>query len=231
MARDGSVTRKAIMDAAQALILETGFSAASVDAVITRAGITKGAFFYHFKTKAELALALVQRDAEADAAHLETNLQRAESLSRDPLQQLLICIGLYEEEMARLTAPYPGCLYASFIYEAQLFDAATIAVVRQVFTHWTQRIAGKLEAVMQLYPPRLPVEVKTLAETSLVLAEGAFILSKVQRDPGAVAAQWRQYRNYLELLFSPQLPDPVPRRGNDAAGVTRDKLDVSVPAK
>lgn len=213
------------MDAAQGLILETGFSAASVDAVIARAGITKGAFFYHFKSKAELALALVRRDADADAAHLQGILDRAESLSRDPLQQLLICIGLYEEETAQLTAPYPGCLYASFIYESQLFDDATMKVVREVFSHWTQRITEKLEAVLRLYPPRLPVEVRTLAEMSLALAEGAFILSKVQRDPAALAAQWRHYRNYLELLFSPTLPQP------DAAGVKRGKLDATIAPK
>ncbi len=223
MPRDGTITRKAIMDAAQALILETGYSAASVDAVIGRAGITKGAFFYHFKSKAELALALVQRDADADAAHLQSVLDRAEALSRDPLQQLLICIGLYEEETAQLTAPYPGCLYASFIYEAQLFDDATMGVVREVFSHWTARISAKLEAAMAMYPPRLPVDIRTLAEMSLALAEGAFILSKVQRDPAALAAQWRHYRNYLELLLAPQIPDP--------AGMKRDKLDAALAAK
>lgn len=229
MPRDGTITRKAIMDAAQALILETGYSAASVDAVIARAGITKGAFFYHFKSKAELALALVQRDADADAAHLQGILERAEALSRDPLQQLLICIGLYEEETAKLTAPFPGCLYASFLYESQLFDAATMKVVREVFSHWTQRITAKLDAVMRLYPPRLPVDVTTLAEMSLALAEGAFILSKVQRDAGPLAAQWRHYRNYLELLFSPALPALA--AAPNAAGVKRDKLDAAVPAK
>jgi TetR/AcrR family transcriptional repressor of nem operon len=232
--RDGSITRTAIMDAAQALILETGYSAASVDAVIGRAGITKGAFFYHFKSKAELALALVRRDAERDAALLQANLDRAESLSRDPLQQLLICIGLYEEETAKLTAPYPGCLYASYIYEAQLFDAATMAVVRGVFDNWTARIAAKLEAVARLYPPRLPVTVRAVAEMSLALAEGAFILSKMQRDPAALAAQWRQYRNYLELLFAPQLPEPAAkniRAGGDAEGVKHGKLDLPQPAQ
>ena len=85
------------MNAAQAQILETGYSAASVDAVIARAGITKGAFFYHFKSKAELALALVRRDADHDADLLQGNLDRAESLSRDPLQQLLVLVALYEE--------------------------------------------------------------------------------------------------------------------------------------
>ncbi|MEK9971710.1 MAG: hypothetical protein VW600_21435, partial [Ferrovibrio sp.] len=158
----------------------------------------------------------------------------AESLSRDPQQQILICIGLYEEETGRLTEPYPGCLYASYIYEAQLFDATTMNVVRGVFDNWTARIRDKLEAVMKLYPPRLPVTATALAEMSLALAEGAFILSKVQRDPAALAAQWHQYRNYLELLFAPQLPEPARaniRADKDAAGVKRGKLDAAAPAK
>lgn len=229
MPRDGTATRTAIMDTAQALILGSGYAATSVDAVIGGAGITKGAFFYHFKTKADLAKALVLRDAERDAAHLEQNLTRAESLSNDPLQQLLICFGLFEEDLAKLSAPYPGCLYASFVYEAQLFDAETMAVVHEVFGNWTRRISAKLEQVVALYPPRLAVDIRTLAEMSLTQAEGAYILGKVNRDAKAPAAQFRHYRNYLELLFAPQAPNAsqggTARTG--AGAVTSPELDAA----
>lgn len=210
MARNGAITRTAIMDAAQALILESGFSATSVDAVIARAGITKGAFFYHFKTKADLAEALVLRDAANDAAHLEKHLAAAEALSDDPLRQVLICMGLFEQEMEALVAPYPGCLYASFIYEAQLFDERTLQIVREVFSGWRRRIGDKLRLIMAQYPPRLAVSVETLADMNLAIAEGAYILSKVNNDPGAVAAQFRHYRNYLHLLFAPDPTAPLP---------------------
>lgn len=210
MSRNGAATRKAIMDAAQSLILETGFSAASVDSVIARAGITKGAFFYHFKTKADLAEALVLRDAANDAAHLEKHLARAERLSADPLQQVLICMGLFEQEMEALVGPYPGCLYASFIYEAQLFDERTLQIVREVFAGWRKRIGEKLRLVMAAYPPRLPVSIETLADMNLAIAEGAYILSKVNKDPRAVSAQFRHYRNYLHLLFAPDPAKPLP---------------------
>ncbi|WP_341704517.1 helix-turn-helix domain-containing protein [Ferrovibrio sp.] len=202
MPRDGTATRTAIMDAAQALILETGFAAASIDTIIARTGITKGAFFYHFRTKAELARALVERDAALDAAHLERHLSRAETLSRDPLQQVLLCLGFYEEEMVAMNAPYPGCLYACFLYEAQLFDAETMDLVRGVFAHWAGQIGDKLRQAARLHPPRLPVSIATLADMGLAITEGAYILSKLRQDPLAVAAQFRHYRNYLELLFS-----------------------------
>lgn len=204
MARNGAATRTAIMDAAQAQILATGFAATAIDSIIAAAGITKGAFFYHFKSKADLARALIERDAQKDAAHLAHNMGRAEALSRDPLQQILICLGLYEEDMIAMNAPYPGCLYTSFIYEAQLFDDATMDVVHQVFAGWTALIAAKLRDAAALYPPHLPVSIDTLADMSLALTEGAFIISKLRRDPLAVAAQFRHYRNYLELLFTPR---------------------------
>ncbi|NIV21718.1 MAG: TetR family transcriptional regulator, partial [Gammaproteobacteria bacterium] len=41
MARSGAATRENLLDAAQALIFDHGFSATSVDKVIERAGVTK----------------------------------------------------------------------------------------------------------------------------------------------------------------------------------------------
>src|SRR5688572_2132294 len=119
--RDPERTRERILDAAQALILDHGFGATTVDAVVRRAGITKGAFFHHFAAKSELGQALVERYAAMDRAHLEENLTRAEKLASDPLQQMLVFIGLYEEEFEALEEPFPGCLFASYIYENKLF--------------------------------------------------------------------------------------------------------------
>ena len=55
MARDGTMTRTKIMDAAERLILEQGFGGTSIDRVIEGAGVTKGTFFYNFRTKTDLA--------------------------------------------------------------------------------------------------------------------------------------------------------------------------------
>lgn len=201
MPKDGTDTRTGIMDAAQDLILEKGFAGTSVDAIVERAGVTKGAFFHHFPGKASLARALVERFAELDAGHLEENLARAERLSRDPLQQVLIFVGLFEEAMGQLTEPYPGCLFASYCYEAQLFDAETHEIIRNAILLWRERFGAKLREAAEVHPPRVDVDPAVLADELTVVFEGAFILSKMLDDPKAVAAQLRQYRNYLELLF------------------------------
>jgi len=66
MPRNGAATKEKILEVAQALVLEYGFGGMSVDQVITAAGITKGAFFHHFKSKNELANALLKRYVQMD---------------------------------------------------------------------------------------------------------------------------------------------------------------------
>jgi TetR/AcrR family transcriptional repressor of nem operon len=202
VARDGIRTRTAILDAAQDLILQQGFAATSIDQIIERTGVTKGGFFYHFASKSELAHALVERYAALDAEHLERTLDRAERLSRDPLQQVLIFVGLLQEEAGELTEPFAGCLYASYCYEAQLFDDHTFAVVRSGVRHWRGRFRAKLEAVIEHHRPRLPATAEELSGMILALFEGSFILSRILAEPQYIAEQLGHYRNYLELLFA-----------------------------
>ena len=209
MSAKGAGTRAAIMDAAEALVLEQGFAASSVDRVIERAGVQKGTFFYHFKTKSDLAQALVERYAQRDAEHLERTLARADALARDPLQRLFIFVGLLREEAAALAEPSAGCLFASFLGEAGLFEARTHDAIRGSFLHWQAVLGARIAEVMERCPPRLPTSPEALVDMALALFEGAFVLSKTLRDPRTLAVQIDQYRNYLELLFAPPEPGNV----------------------
>lgn len=221
MARDGSATRTAIMDAAEALILGQGFAATSVDRIVEQAGVTKGSFFYHFPSKAELAHALVSRWAALDLEHLETNFARAEQLSRDPLQQLLIFVGLVRELAQSMPDPSQGCLFASYCYEAELFDARTLDVAKEDMLAWRHRIAGKLREVLERYPPRFPVSPDSLAEMLTVLFEGGFVVTKLCHHRETIGEQLEHYRNYLELLFAPETARPPEPARKRAAGRSR----------
>ena len=103
MSSKGDVTRDRILDAAQSLILDRGYAGVSVDQLISSLNLTKGAFFHHFKSKSELARTLIERYANEGITLFEESLKRAKKLSDDPLQQLLILVGLYEELFEDLT--------------------------------------------------------------------------------------------------------------------------------
>jgi TetR/AcrR family transcriptional repressor of nem operon len=200
--RDPERTRERILDAAQALILDHGYGSTTVDAVVNRAGITKGAFFHHFGSKGDLARALVDRYALLDKQHLEHNLERARKLATDPLQQVLVLIGLYEEEFESMAEPFPGCLFASYIYENKLFDTETIAVLRESTLMWRAVAREMLDKVAAAHPPRVPVDMESLADLFYALTEGSFIMTKTLGDKTLLARHTRHLRTYLELLFS-----------------------------
>lgn len=201
MPRDGTATRKRILDAAQALILERGYAGTTVDNVLTAVGITKGAFFYHFKSKDDLAKALLQRFADEDAEIYRQTRARAEKLSSDPLQQMLIFIRLFEDMFEGLKEPYPGCLFASYVYELQQFDDSTRTLISDAFLDWRALLRENFDAIARLYPPKNAVDSANLADAFTVVLEGAFVTGKALDEPALVAEQLRLFRNYVELLF------------------------------
>lgn len=202
MRRDPERTRTRLLDAAEELVLEHGFGGTTVEAVIGRAGVTKGAFFHHFASKAALGHALVERYASLDAEHFAVTLKRAERLSRDPLQQLLIFVTLFEEEMEVLTEPFPGCLFASYCYQAGLFDEETMEIVRRSMRRWRDTLGAKLREVAERHAPRREADLGSLADMLMTIFEGAFVLSKTLEEPKLVAGQLAHFRAYLELLFA-----------------------------
>lgn len=202
MRRDGEATHERILDAAEALILEHGYGGTSVDRVIEAAGLTKGAFFYHFKSKADLARALVERFARLDREQFERNMARAQAITRDPLQQMLVFVGLFVELMERLEEPYPGCLFASYVYQRGLMDPEALGIVQSSLRFWRARLAERFREIMERHPPRIEVDPESLADAFTVIIEGAFLLSRSLDEARVVADQLRHYRNYLELLFS-----------------------------
>jgi TetR/AcrR family transcriptional repressor of nem operon len=54
------VTRSTILHKAFELIYRQGYQATSVDVIIATTQVTKGAFYYHFKNKDEMGLAMIQ---------------------------------------------------------------------------------------------------------------------------------------------------------------------------
>jgi TetR/AcrR family transcriptional repressor of nem operon len=201
MVSKGEKTQQRILDTAQTMILDHGYAGVSVDQLITRVGLTKGAFFHHFKSKKELARTLIQRYSDEGVQLFRDNLARAKKLSDDPLQQLLIFIGLYEELFEGLTEPYPGCLLAAYVMEMQQFDEDTRRIIDVEFELSRTELTKLINEISQLYPPRIELDPVSLADGFMSVFEGAFILSKSLNEADITRQQLRHYRNYIELLF------------------------------
>lgn len=198
-------TRERILDAAQRLVLERGFGSTTVDAVIDAAGVSKGAFFHHFRSKGDLGRSLVERYAAADAEVLDKAMAAAEAVSEDPAVQLVEFVRSFEKAADAAIEAQPSCVFISFIYERELASAGTDQIISGAVRHWRHRIQEKLEAAAAVRAPAGEVDLAALADHVFVTFEGAFLLVRALGDTGAMRRQLAQLRHYLELLFA--VPD------------------------
>lgn len=202
MSKQGSSTRERILDTAHDMVLRQGYAATSLDQILGKTGVTKGAFFYHFKSKEDLARALFERYLRSDREVLEQSLHRAEKLASDPLQQILLAIGFLEEMFSGVEEPHPGCLIASYCYQNELMTPETTAQGRAALALWRDAIAAKLRAAARIHPPRVEPDFDALGDLPNVVIEGGFVMAKVYGDPKFLARQLRQLRHLIELAFA-----------------------------
>ena len=173
----------------------------SIDDVLRATGLTKGAFFHHFKSKADLADQLMRWYAEADMTMFRTFMAKAEAMHDDPLDQLLQFLKDFEVYLADPDNPPRGCMYALYTYEDDHFENDVKGFVAETLQTWTAMYIRKFQEVIDRYPPARPVTAKRLAEMFVSVIEGGLILERAYRNPGLTARQSEQFRNYLELLF------------------------------
>ena len=201
MSRDASGTKERILDAAQAQVMARGFAATSVDAIQEAAGISRGTFFYHFPSKDALARALIERYARQDHELTESLMARAEKLATDPLQQALVFMGLFEELFREVGPVRAGCLFASYSYEAGLFDDETHRLIAGSLEHFRKVLGDKLQQALERHPPRVPVDPYDLADLASAAFQGAYVMWRVLGDSERIAMPIQHFRTYVELIF------------------------------
>jgi TetR/AcrR family transcriptional repressor of nem operon len=186
-----------LLDAAMQVIRARGYSATTVDDICRAAGLTKGAFFHHFKSKEELAV--------ATAAHFS---QMAEQLfgaapyheAADPLDRLL---GYVDFRAAIIEGPIPAftCLLGTMVQEA--YDTHP-AIRRACDTYIALHAAGvaqDIAAAKARYVPDATWSAESLALYTQAVLQGAFILAKAKGGPEVARACVAHLRRYIEFLF------------------------------
>ena len=100
-------TRTAILDVAQDMLQRQSISGVSFQLLADRIGIKKGSMYYHFKTKDELAIAILERASQ----DLKTSFVRGKHKSA--IEQLDIIFMIYEKFIGPGQRMCPGGCFAS----------------------------------------------------------------------------------------------------------------------
>ena len=201
MSSKAEATRERLLKAAKKLVMSKGFAGMSIDDVLKETDLTKGAFFHHFRSKADLAEQLMGWYADSDMKMFRTFLAEAEATHDDPMDQLMKFLKDFENYLCDPDNPPRGCMYALYTYEDDHFENSVKGFVAETLHTWTAMYIRKFQEVIDLYPPVKPVTAKRLAEMIVSVIEGGLILERAYRNPGLTSRQSAQFREYLELLF------------------------------
>ena len=201
MSSRSNSSRERILKNAEAIILEKGFHATSIEDIMEMSAITKGGFFYHFENKNVLAKALVNRYLAQDDEIFARLGDQAKSLSEDPLHQLLIFLKLLSEMMRDMEGAHPGCLVASFTYENQQFQADIKDLIRQGILNWREMMLQWFSDINDVYEAKVSVSTETLADMFTVVIEGGIILARNFNNNQTLVEQILAYRTFVRSIY------------------------------
>ena len=194
--------RSALLDAAHTLVRRKGWSATSVDEICAKAGVTKGAFFYHFVSKEALGVAAAERWT-ARAQHLIFELPDYLKIE-DPRDRVL---GHIDFRLAMIAGPAEdySCFVGSMVQEAFATSDAVRAAGDASITAYSKRLAEDIQQAIDRYGAPAGVSALGLAYHVQAVLQGAFVLAKAKGDPAYPRETIGHLKRYLSLIFGKEL--------------------------
>jgi TetR/AcrR family transcriptional repressor of nem operon len=198
--RAPEATREKLLKAAFEEIYRRGFQAASLDTILAQAGVTKGALYHHFPTKAALGYAVV--DEVVKGLLLERWLGVLHAQPGDPVTALQ---GTLRHRAANLTAGEIelGCPLNNLAQEMSPLDEHFRRSVDATFETWREGFAQALARGQAEGSVRRDVDAKKVATFIVAAVEGSYGLAKSAQSGPMVRANLELLGMFLESLRAP----------------------------
>jgi TetR/AcrR family transcriptional repressor of nem operon len=202
MAQAQHESKTRILDAALRVIRAKGYSATTIDDVCLAAGLTKGSFFHHFKSKEELALAAAGHFAAMADGLFATAPYRS---LQDPLDRLLGYVD-FRKAILQGSLPEFTCLLGTMVQETfETHPAIRDACGTYIDAHAAE-ITKDIGEAKSRYAPDANWSAESLGFYTQAVIQGAFILAKAKGGPQVAAECLGHLRRYLEMLFNQPKP-------------------------
>ncbi|WP_324752018.1 TetR/AcrR family transcriptional regulator [Roseovarius sp. Pro17] len=201
--------RTRLLEAARDIIRQKGFAATSVDDLCQSAGVTKGAFFHHFKTKDALGVAAANYWAETTSALFAGAPYHEPD---DPLDRILAYLEFRKAIIGGETFEYT-CLVGTMTQEVHdSTPAIRDACADSIFGH-SATLEADIEAARAQRGISADWTAESLARHTQAVLQGGFILAKATGDADLARESVDHLIRYVRQLFGIEsaAPNPTPR--------------------
>jgi len=186
------------LNAALQVIRAKGYSATTVDDICHAAGMTKGSFFHHFKSKDDLALGAV---AHWDAGTTDFFASAPYHNATDPLARLLGYVD-FRETILKGELPDYTCLVGTLVQETYDTHPAIREACDRCLTSHVAELTRDVEAAKKLYAPSASWTAESIGYFIQTVLQGSFIFAKAKQSPEIIRENLQHLRKFLIDLFN-----------------------------
>ena len=183
----GEKTREHILKTSRKILLAQGFHNTSISEIISATGVKKGNLYYHFASKEDLGLAVLEDAKEEFFLFLDKSLSGA-----DPVAKIInSCQAIFKEQKKNNFVG--GCLFGNTALEMTDSSPEFASVIQEVFDRWTGKLEALLTDTQDAGNLSLKIPPKLLAKTVVATMEGAIMMTRVSKRE-------KDLRDFLEAI-------------------------------
>lgn len=190
-----AATRLNILQKAFELVYKNGYRTTSVDEIIATTQVTKGAFFYHFKNKDEMGIAMIN---EVMYPGLYNDMVIPLVNSSEPITEIYASMHALLLENPFFIVKY-GCPAINLVEEMASYNDTFKAALGRLTSQWQEAIATALEKGKTAGKIRQDVDTAQVAQFILSGYGGIRNLGKIYGKE-IYTGHLNQLKNYLDNL-------------------------------
>jgi AcrR family transcriptional regulator len=184
--------KDAILEAASRLFYSQGYNATGIQQIIDEAGVSKGTFYTHFKSKDELGLEYMRR------RHADETMQLKEVLAkiRDPKKRYLSFNGIMRDWM--LETGFRGCAFANMAAEVPDTKNPIRKEAKLHYEAFRAVIRDMVDELVKSDAKYKHLNVSDVAESFMLISIGALTNAEIYHDIWPYEEAERALRKLIE---------------------------------
>ena len=139
--KKAEATRQTILQKSFELIYAKGYQNTSIDDILATTQVTKGAFYYHFKNKDEMGIAIINELLKPALTSGFNDLLKSNENPLDAIYQLMNHL-LMKNDFLKVEY---GCPAANFTQEMTPWNEAFSIALKEITQQWTKAMTLAIE--------------------------------------------------------------------------------------
>lgn len=190
-------TRRRILDAAFREFHRNGFQAASVQAILERAGVTRGALYHHFPDKTRLGYAVLEEIIHGPLLEAYIAGLRDEGMDAVDALQAVLRRRADDFESGGIEL---GCPLNNLTQEMSPLDEGFRTRMAVTLDAWTDAFTDTIARGQRVGQVRMDVDARAIANLLVAAIEGSFGMAKTARSVELLRSNLTTLAGFLDTL-------------------------------